>query len=46
MKRKLLVPAFKSAAMVTLISLMISSCAVTVKDRKPPPPKETIIIKP
>jgi hypothetical protein len=45
-EKKIIGAGIKSAAMVSLLSLMISSCAVTVKDRKLPPPKETIVIKP
>ncbi|HYJ64320.1 MAG TPA: hypothetical protein VEV62_11285 [Parafilimonas sp.] len=48
MKRNFLNQALKPAVMVILISLVFSSCSVTYRERhrRPPPPREKVIIRP
>jgi hypothetical protein len=48
MKRNFFNQALKPTVMVILISLVFSSCSVTYRERhrRPPPPRERVIIRP
>jgi hypothetical protein len=48
MKRNFLKTILNPAVVVVLISMAFSSCSVTYRERhrRPPPPREKIIIKP